>query len=45
MRAPVVIAVGNWAGAARRNGVTDAEIARFDRTLTRTTEIVGAAAA
>lgn len=41
----VVDAVGNWAAVARRNGVSAAEIARFERTLTRTTEIVGAAAA
>lgn len=38
-------AAGNWAAVARRNGVADAEIARFDRTLTETIETVKAAAA
>lgn len=36
----VVDAVANWAAVARRNGVADAEIARFERTLTRTIEVV-----
>jgi serine/threonine-protein kinase HipA len=41
----VVDAVANWAAVARRNGVADAEIARFERTLTRTTEVVRTASA
>lgn len=41
----VADAVGNWSAVARRNGVADAEIARFDGTLTRTIDVVRARAA
>jgi serine/threonine-protein kinase HipA len=41
----VVDAVGNWATVARRNGVAEAEIARFDKTLTSTMDVVRASAA
>jgi serine/threonine-protein kinase HipA len=33
-------AVSNWATVARRNGIAEAEIARFDRTLTQTIDAV-----
>lgn len=38
-------AAGNWVAVARRNRIADAEIARFDSTLTQTIEAVRAAAA
>jgi serine/threonine-protein kinase HipA len=41
----VADAVGNWATVARRNGVADAEIARFEKTLTSTMDVVRASAA
>ena len=41
----VADAARNWAAVARRNGVAEAEIARFDPTLTRTIEVVRASAA
>jgi serine/threonine-protein kinase HipA len=41
----VADAVGNWAAIARRNGLAEAEIARFDRTLAMTIEAVRAPAA
>jgi hypothetical protein len=37
--------VGNWATIARRNGVAEAEIALFDKTLKNTIEVVRASAA
>jgi serine/threonine-protein kinase HipA len=41
----VADAAGNWAAIARRNGVAEAEIGRFDRTLEMTIEAVRAPAA
>jgi serine/threonine-protein kinase HipA len=41
----VADAARNWATVARRNGVAEAEIARFDPTMTRTIEVVRASAA
>ena len=36
----IAAAVSNWDVVARRNGIAEAEIARFDRTLTQTFDVV-----
>ncbi len=41
----VAAAARNWATVARRNGVAEAEIARFDPTVTQRMEVVRASAA
>jgi serine/threonine-protein kinase HipA len=40
----VADAAGDWEAAARRNGIAEAEISRFDRTLKHTVAAVGRAA-
>jgi serine/threonine-protein kinase HipA len=37
----VADAAGNWAAVARRNGIAEAEIGRFDQTLKHTVDAVG----